>query len=220
MSNQTSENLRLNIPRILTEWEEQVHKSILSARGLTSLVLKGDIQSFLESIADALSTTLEKTDERMAQNTATILNFAKVHGGGRATAPLHNTLAEVMREFYILHGVVLSVLEEQASVPIHDRKIIQESVYQALSAAVTQFAELHKQIQEQFVMTLVHDLRNPMNVVKMSAQIIKKSSTDSPQTLHMAAMIDKNMGILDSMLSELVNNLRVSPHSTKDALIL
>ena len=55
------------------------------------------------------------------------------------------------------------------------------------------------------MLTLVHDLRNPMNVAKMCAQIIKKYSTDSTQAQRMAEMIDKNMGILDSMLKELMD---------------
>src|SRR5476651_1067665 len=102
MVNETSECLKRNSTRILAQWEVQAYKNVLSSVGVPSLVLKNAIHSFLENIADALSTTIERTNIRATQDNLNIVNFAKVHGGGRAIAPLHYTLAEVILEFQIL----------------------------------------------------------------------------------------------------------------------
>ena len=89
MLNETSDIHRRNIPKILAQWEEQARKSILSSRGLTSLVLKDSIILFLEQITDALSTTIERTVVRAAQDETDVLNFAKLYGCERANQAFH-----------------------------------------------------------------------------------------------------------------------------------
>lgn len=211
MPNDTSERLRRNIPHILTRWEEEAVKIVHSAYGLTSLVLKNAIHSFLENIADALSTTIDRTHLQAAQDNSNILNFAKIHGGGRATEPLHYTLAEVILEFQILHRVVLEVLEDHGPLPRDDRRIITLTIDKALSAAATQFAMVHQQVQEQFALNLVHDLRAPANVAKMSAFLIKSEATASKDSHYLAEKIDENMDRLESMLKQLLDASRVRP---------
>ena len=194
MENGISESLRRNIPRILAIWEEQAYQNILSSAGVTSLVLKNAIHSFLEYLADELSTTVEKTEVRAAQDKLNIVNFAKVHGGGRAIEPLHYTLAEVILEFQILQRVILEILEEHSSIPTSDRKTIISVINQALTAAATQFAEIQRQTQEQFALTLVHDLRSPIHAATMGVYIIKQDTTASMESLHVADKIGKNLG--------------------------
>ena len=55
MSDEISVRFNNNIPKILAKWEEQARKEILSSRGLTSLVLKDSLKSFLAQVAKALS---------------------------------------------------------------------------------------------------------------------------------------------------------------------
>ena len=123
--------------------------------------------------------------------------------------PLHYTLAEVILEFQILQRVILQVLEAEAPISIEARNIILAKLGAALSGAATRFADLHKQIQEQFALTLVHDLRNPINVVKMSTYCIKQRPTAVNQVLDLAGKIDKNMDRFESMLKELLDVSRL-----------
>lgn len=209
MSNDTSVRLSRVIPRILAEWEQEARKNILSSRGLTSLVLKDSLNSFLTQITKALSANIARTNSQAVQDEAEMLNFTTVHGGERASVPLHYTLAEVILEFQILQRIILQVLEEEAPIPIADRNTILCKVGEALSGAATHFADLHKQIQEQFALTLVHDLRNPINVVKMSAYCIKQQPSALKKVLYCVATIDKNMDRFESMLKELLDVSRL-----------
>jgi signal transduction histidine kinase len=79
----------------------------------------------------------------------------------------------------------------------------------ALSAAATQFAVVHQEIQEQYALTLVHDLRGPINYVKLSAYLIKQDTTASKESLHVAGKIDKHMDYLETMLKDLLDVSRV-----------
>src|SRR6185295_2991901 len=77
------------------------------------------------------------------------------------------------------------------------------------NAAATQFATVHQEIQEQYALALVHDLRAPINYVKLSAQYIAQDSTASKESLHVAGKINKHMDRLEAMLKDLLDVSRV-----------
>ena len=92
---------------------------------------------------------------------------------------------------------------------MRDRDIIIGSIEQAVNDAATQFSETLRDIQELFMVTLTHDLRNPINVVKMGTQLIlrrlKRGDTHMDVAARMLGAIDR----LDSMIQNLLDASRL-----------
>lgn len=76
-----------------------------------------------------------------------------------------------MFEYSILRQVIFQVLEADAPLGVRERDIIIDSLEQAVSDAATQFSQTLQDIQELFIASLTHDLRGPLNIIKMGAQL-------------------------------------------------
>lgn len=60
-------------------------------------------------------------------------------------------------------------------------------------------------MREQFVAALSHDLRNPIGVAKMSAQLLSNSDYDPNERKELVQMIQENMERADAMIADLLN---------------
>ncbi len=87
-----------------------------------------------------------------------------------------------------------------------------------LTASVMSEINLRRQIgelraeralREKFVMTLSHDLRNPLNVAKMAAQIIADGERIDGDTARFVKMIGENVDRADEMIQDLLNASRL-----------
>jgi signal transduction histidine kinase len=202
-----ADRLRRKAPEILTRWQARACKEVGSALKVTSLVLQDHFQALLDLLADALSKTVHGTQLQVAHNRGSALEFAKLHGDSRA--PLSYTLAEIVLESQIMRQVVLEVLEEEEPLPIPDRDIILKVFDQTVRDTAVRFADIQNDIQEQFSLTLVHDLRTPATVAKLGAQIIKGDSTASETSVLTAGRIEGNMDRLEGMLRQLLDVSRI-----------
>jgi signal transduction histidine kinase len=88
------------------------------------------------------------------------------------------------------------------------------SVMRELTKAVMTEIELRTQLddltqertmREQFVAALSHDLRNPIGVAKMSAQLLSDDDSDANERKELVRMIQENMERADSMIADLLN---------------
>lgn len=207
MPNETADRLRRCAPKILIHWQERAYKEVGSSVGVAPLVMKDHFQSLLELLADALVNTTQKNHFRVAHDRGSALEFAKLHGDSRA--PLSYTLAEVVLESQILRQVILEVLEEDEPLPIPDRDTIIKVLDQTVRDTAVRFADIQNDIQEQFALTLVHDLRTPATVAKLGAQIIKRDSASSENSVRAAGKIEGNMERLEGMLRQLLDVSRI-----------
>ncbi|MEA9356221.1 PAS domain-containing sensor histidine kinase [Bacteriovorax sp. PP10] len=76
---------------------------------------------------------------------------------------------------------------------IHDQKINVQNL------------EQERDLKEVFVSTLSHDLRTPLTVAKLSAQMIAKVLLDEPALLKSAKRISSNMDRADKMIQDLLD---------------
>lgn len=169
--------------------------------------MKNALHEFLEILANSLSLKIERTTFEKARLKADVFEFSKQHGIGRATA--QGTLAELILEFHILRETIFSVLEADGQLPALERNIILNAIEQAVSDAATQFALTQTEAQEQFAMTVVHDLHNPIFIAKSNAQLIRRHATNSKLCAASAAKIDEKLNRLEAMIRELLDVSRV-----------
>lgn len=65
--------------------------------------------------------------------------------------------------------------------------------------------ELEKELRDQFVSMLSHDLRNPLSAAKISAQIIRRSSAESDKVTNAAGRIVDNLNRANNMIENLLD---------------
>jgi signal transduction histidine kinase len=69
---------------------------------------------------------------------------------------------------------------------------------------ITQEA-LGDRLKDQFVTAISHELRTPMNVLKMSSEMLANAPEDAPANRRMVEMIGRNVDVLDRMVVELLD---------------
>jgi signal transduction histidine kinase len=69
---------------------------------------------------------------------------------------------------------------------------------------VTQEA-LGDRLKDQFITAISHELRTPMNALKMSSEVLANTPEDAPANRRMVQMIGRNVDVLDRMIVELLD---------------
>ncbi|HXH30207.1 MAG TPA: HAMP domain-containing sensor histidine kinase [Bacteriovoracaceae bacterium] len=203
----TSLRLSANIKRIMDEWEVRALKEISSAHHQESLALRNSLPEYLAQLVDALSKTINRTDARILHDKTESTRVGKKHGKERAGS-LHYTMDQMIMEYHILRQTVCDVLEEEAILTPVEREVIVCSIEQAVNDAATQFSDTLKDVQEQLSHTLAHDLRNPISIAKMCAQMIHLKTQDE-DCQNKSKRISHSMDRLDKMIRDLLDASRI-----------
>ncbi|WP_199320202.1 sensor histidine kinase KdpD [Leptolyngbya sp. FACHB-261] len=155
-----------------------------------------------------LSTKIERTPARIRIDKLESTRIGKKHGHERASFADYS-MTQLIFEYHILRQVVFQVLEEEAPLEIRERDIIIDSIEQAVNDAATQFSQTLQDIQEIFMVTLTHDLRGPLNVIKMGSQLtlrrLEKKDTHASIVAKMLNAVDR----LNSMIQNLLDASRL-----------
>ncbi len=170
MTNQTSSCLKQNSQKIIEMWEVRVRAEIAASKHQSSLVLRDSLPHYLSHLADDLSNQSERTTSQIIITRLQSIQVSIEHGQERAGYADYS-LPQLMFEYSILRQIIFQILEAEAPLAARERDIIISSLEQAVSDAATQFSQTLQDIQELFMVTLTHDLRGPLNVIKMGAQL-------------------------------------------------
>ena len=208
MSDPASERLRQNADRIMRLWEERARDEISASIHHNSLILQNSLPQYLNFLVTELSTTIERTPTRINADKVESDRIGRQHGRERAGYADYS-ITQLIFEYHILRQVVFQVLEEEAPLTARERDIIIGSIEQAVNDAATQFSQTLREIQELFMVTLTHDLRNPINIVRMGTQLIlrrfERGDTHFDVTARMIGALDR----LDVMIQNLLDASRL-----------
>lgn len=199
-----SERLRRNTKKVMRCWEQRARKEIVATRHQESLALQNTLPEFLEVVADALSTTIDRTDGRKRADRIESLRVGKLHGRERA-ASLNYTLDQMIFEYHILRQAIFDVLEEDSALSPREREVIVGAIEQAVNDASTEFTEVLRAIQEKFTHTMAHDLRGHITTAKTGAQLILRRPDDAEHCAKIASRIVSNMDKMDAMIQDLLD---------------
>jgi len=208
MTNPASERLQQNADRIMRLWEERARDEISASLHQDSLVLQNSLPQYLNFLVTELSTSIERTPARIHADKVESDRIGRQHGRERAGYADYS-ITQLIFEYHILRQVVFQVLEEEAPLTPRERDIILSSIEQAVNDAATQFSQTLGEIQELFMVTLTHDLRNPLNVVRMGTQLVlrrfERGDTHFDVTAKMIGALDR----LDVMIQNLLDASRL-----------
>jgi signal transduction histidine kinase len=208
MSNEASDRLKQNSEKIMRMWEKRARDEVGASTHQTSLVLQDSLPLYLKQLVDELSNRIVRTSARITADEVESTRIGKLHGHERAGYADYS-ISQLIFEYHLLRQVIFQVLEEEAPLEVRDRDIIIGSIEQAVNDAATQFSETLRDIQELFMVTLTHDLRNPINVVKMGTQLILRRLERGDTHMDVVARMLGAINRLDSMIQNLLDASRL-----------
>ncbi len=206
LSEGTSDLLSRMIPEVMNRWEERAKKEISATYGRTSLVLRDALPQFLGSIVILLSTH-KRTAFQIDIDAAEIIASAKEHGRGRA-GMIAYVMSQVIAEYQQLRQTVFEVLEEQQILANSDRDIILAAFESATNTAATEFALALSEAQEQFLLSIAHDLRTPIAAAHAGAELILRSKRPEVSSV-VAGKLKSQMQKMTEMIENILDTSRI-----------
>lgn len=208
MQKSASERLKRNTTEIMNLWEERAYKEVSAAQHQETLSLRNSLPEYLTQLADALSTTIDRTEARQRQDLIDSTRVGKKHGKERATS-LNYTIDQLIFEYHILRQVIFDVMEKEETLSPVEREVIISSIEQAVNDAASEFSDTLKFIQENLFNALAHDLRTPISAAKVSAQLILRRPDDVDNCIQKASRISTSMDRIDDMIKDLLDASRI-----------
>ncbi|WP_088889537.1 sensor histidine kinase [Leptolyngbya ohadii] len=208
MADPASERLQQNAERIMQLWEERARAEISASLHHDSLVLQNSLPHYLDFLVTELSTTIDRTPARINADKVESDRIGRKHGRERAGYADYS-ITQLIFEYHILRQVVFQVLEEDVPLTPRERDIIIGSIEQAVNDAATQFSQTLSEIQELFMVTLTHDLKNPLNVVRMGTQLMLRRLERGDTQFDVAARMIGALDRLDGMIQNLLDASRL-----------
>jgi signal transduction histidine kinase len=201
----TSElNLNKLSQRVMKTWEQGVREHVESAGELLRPVLRDALPKFLSLLAEALA----EPDARglIEESSALVKQHAALRARETRFGP-----SQIVLEFQILREAVTYHMEQEMRLSVQDKETIQKTFDEAIQEALMEFFQVHATLKEEFTATLSHDLRNPIGIAQMAAEIIREIAADiadpqiKNQILDLTGRITTNMKRADRMLQDLLD---------------
>jgi signal transduction histidine kinase len=195
--------IRLN-REIIDDWEKTLRQHVPSAKKLTHPILVNTIPGWLQNLAEALK---EGNPRKLAFDST---NLANEHGGERARLTSYGP-DDLLQEIHILRDIIIQKLLRECHLSEEQRSVIQKSFNQAIQESMSGFFLVLSRLREQFVASLSHDLRTPIGVARMAADLIQSAATDLPDSeikgdiLSLAVRIMNNTKRADRMIQNLLD---------------
>lgn len=183
---------------ILELWVTELRRENHRAAELSEPILIDTLPSFLDNLAEALSPGYPR------KNAIEDTTVAEEHGGERARITNYQ-LGDLITEYQLLRESVLSILSREVQLTAEEFRVIHNSFNMALRESATAFALVHTEIREQFVATLTHDLRNPLNSISMASELLQMDEKLSGDSRGLAVKIYENSRRMDRMIQDLLD---------------
>jgi len=187
--------------RLLERWVERLRQEIPAAADERHPILVDTIPLFLRYLAEALSPHHPRSNANEGST------LAEEHGGERVRVTRYR-LEDVIREYQLLREVLFDVLGESGPLTESERHIITMSIDKSILDACTAFSLVHNGLREQFMLTLTHDLRGPLNAARLGAGMILRRP-EAPHVRQWAARLVDNIERMDRMIQDLLDVSRM-----------
>jgi signal transduction histidine kinase len=198
-----------NLEAILKDWESFA-STVLPGKQFDKATLRNDAAEILKTIAEDIETpqtSAEQTVKSKGRGPKTPQDTsAERHSNVRLGQGFNQVQA--LSEFRALRATVIR-LWMNSSPELDDFAIYQlirfnEGIDQALSESAARFMEQIEESRDFAIAVLAHDLRNPLNAILSSAQVLQMTESMDRSTVNEIAV-----NILDSgtQMSNLISNL-------------
>ncbi len=206
-----------HIEAILAEWETFA-RSISPGEKMDKLALRNHVQDILHAtVLDMASAqdAAQQADKSMGHDPGgeecRRLNGASdQHAIGRVTSGFD--MIEVVAEYRALRASVIRLWRKSNPHPdggdIDDLTRFNESIDQSLTKAVSSFTKRVDHSREMFLAILGHDLRNPLNSIAMSADLLLQTGDLHGEPSELAGQISTSAAVMAGMIGDLLDYTR------------
>jgi signal transduction histidine kinase len=183
---------------VLDHWRQRVAVEVEAAAALDEPILIDTLPILYDNITEALGAQ----GGRAIATSGT--NLANVHGRERASMTEYGP-QDLIHELQIFREVLFQVAKKRGvRLSKDDADIIGHSIEEATRESIAGFSAANKELSEAFITSLSHDLRNPLHVANVSAQLIQISSTDA-HAGELARRIGEKIREADAMIETLLD---------------
>ena len=236
MPNQASDRIKRLKTEIIQAWEARALKEVAATVHKTALALQNSLPEFLENVAEALSTTIDRTETKVKWDLDENTRINKRHGSERAKS-INYTMDQLIFEYHILRQVIFDVMEQEAPLSPIEREVIICSVEQAVNDAATQFCKSVSDVtlkyareedllnsvrtRDEFLTVVSHELKTPLTPLLLQAQMIlknRKTEHDEKQVkraYEFIAHVNIQVKRLSRLIEDVLNFGRVRTGSYK-----
>ena len=203
-----------NIEPILAEWEAFA-ASLAPGATMTKRALRDDAGAILRATARDM-----EADQSLAQQT----DKSKGEGGADSTASDQLDTAsaqhaeervgsgfnimEVVSEYRALRASVLRLWRKSVAQfdldDLDDITRFNEAIDQSLVEAIGRYTERVNRSRLLFLAILGHDLRSPLNSIRMGAQLVAHENEDQ-RSGEMLAMIDRQSEVMATLVTDMID---------------
>jgi signal transduction histidine kinase len=190
---------------VMSRWAAQVISEIPVSAGLDSPVLVDTLPILYDDIAEAVSPGVDRPFATSKSN------LARMHGQERARMTNYGP-GDVVHELQLFRDVIFYELNAQSiNLGLHECKIIGKSIDIATREAIAGYCLVVAKLNETFIASLSHDLRNPLHVANSIAQLMQMKWSD-PDLISMAKRVCKNLREADEMIQTLLDASLLKTH--------
>jgi signal transduction histidine kinase len=205
--NDTAQILKKYNSEILSLWELEVTKKVLTAEKGNSIALQNDLPHIINDIADIMErhgvTDLLVDDSKYQK----IFDNSESHGKSRANTSNY-TVDQVVHEYIIFHRTVTDFLKSKDAYDVNVSDLLKYAVETSILKSVGSFSRSIQERQEKLVGVLAHDMRNPLAAAQLSLQMIKKDKSGKwGERMREAA--ERSVRKAISLVEELMNGITV-----------
>ena len=210
----TAKTLKIIKPHIIERWEQAARELVPAASKKDPLVLKDELDLFLDELADAL------TPGTLIYDSTGFSESSKEHGQHRAATEGYS-IDQMLQEYSLLRKTIIWSLVEAGDLLETEREIISDSVDRAMQDAAQNYfeaqqsqlkvallrAENSNQELEHFAAIAAHDLKSPLNSITGFLELILEEFKDvaGPDVKEMFSFIadasDRMRNLVDRLLA-------------------
>lgn len=191
--------------RVLAAWVDRVVDEIPLAGQLDHPTLVSNLPILYNEIVEALTPGFPRAYATAGST------LAYSHGRDRANLTDYGS-GDVVHELQLFRSVLLETAQSYAaSLGGKHKAIIAKSIDNAIREAVTAFSRTNLEIGQMFIASLAHDLRNPLGVISVYAQLIGRR-TDDKHVLGLVNKMRAQINDFDVMLQTLLDAAVLTGH--------
>lgn len=183
---------------VMSRWATRVTHEIAVAADLDNPVLIDSLPILYDDIAEALAPGITRPFATAKSN------LAKIHGQERAKATNYGP-DDLVHEMQLFRDVIFAAIKERGvNLGAHECEIVGQSIEAATREAISGYSLVNAKINETFIASLSHDLRNPLHAANATAQLIQIKASD-PSLIKMAQRVCDKLREVDEMIQTLLD---------------
>jgi len=203
-----------NMDQIVGEWENFARTLTPAATDMTPLALRNHIYEILAFIVSDIKSPqtgleqIKKSQGKKEKNPVT--SAAETHAALRLAGGFD--IDQMVSEYRSLRASIIKLWSVPNTVmktqDIIDLTRFNESIDQELAESISHYTKKVSYSKDLFVGILSHELRNPLNVISMSSQLMLNMGTINERETMLAKQIIESASLISKIVDELLDLTR------------